>query len=127
MTSKQATKQEPLSLAILDFPLREGKPLSTSSTESTKGMREEKPSAKSSKSPPKKPKVGADLNPTQARSSHVVEENRSFVEIAFETPNIFKLKPLPPDCHFSAFNYFPRRFITPVANREAINLRAQAE
>uniref|UniRef100_A0A915KL19 Uncharacterized protein n=1 Tax=Romanomermis culicivorax TaxID=13658 RepID=A0A915KL19_ROMCU len=95
-----------------------------SSTELTKRTREKKSLAKSSKSPPKKPKVGTDLNPTQARSRRVIEENRSFVEIALETPNVFKPKLPPPDCHFSAFNYFRRRFVTPVANREAINLRA---
>uniref|UniRef100_A0A915K3T3 Uncharacterized protein n=1 Tax=Romanomermis culicivorax TaxID=13658 RepID=A0A915K3T3_ROMCU len=63
----------------------------------------------------------------QAKNICAVEENQRFVEIAFETPNIFKPKPPPPDCHFSAFNYFPRRFVTPIANREAIDLRAQAE
>uniref|UniRef100_A0A915K9M2 Uncharacterized protein n=1 Tax=Romanomermis culicivorax TaxID=13658 RepID=A0A915K9M2_ROMCU len=42
-------------------------------------------------------------------------------------PTVFKPKPPPPDCHFSAFNYFRRRFDTPVTNREAIDLRAQAE
>uniref|UniRef100_A0A915IPA0 Uncharacterized protein n=1 Tax=Romanomermis culicivorax TaxID=13658 RepID=A0A915IPA0_ROMCU len=94
-----------------------GKPLLTSSTKSTKRTKDEKSSAKSSKSPPKKLKVGADLNPTQARSSRVVEENRSFVEIAFETPNIFKLKRPPPDCHFSAFNYFRRQPSTSSINR----------
>uniref|UniRef100_A0A915IAV8 Agouti signaling protein n=1 Tax=Romanomermis culicivorax TaxID=13658 RepID=A0A915IAV8_ROMCU len=105
-----------------------GKLLPTSSTESTKRTREEKSLAKSSKSPPKKPKVGAELNPTQASSSRrVIEENRSLVDIVFKMPNVFKLKPPPPDCHFSAFNYFRRRFVTLVANREAINLRAQAE
>uniref|UniRef100_A0A915HQZ2 Uncharacterized protein n=1 Tax=Romanomermis culicivorax TaxID=13658 RepID=A0A915HQZ2_ROMCU len=56
-----------------------------------------------------------------------VEENRRFVQIAFETPNIFKPKPPPPDCNFSAFNYFRHHFVTPTANREAIDLRAQAE
>uniref|UniRef100_A0A915KXY6 Uncharacterized protein n=1 Tax=Romanomermis culicivorax TaxID=13658 RepID=A0A915KXY6_ROMCU len=105
-----------------------GKPLLTSPTKSTKRTREEKSLTKSSKSPPKKPKVGAELNSTQASSScRVIQENRSFVEIAFETPNVFKPKPPPPDCHFSAFNYFRRHFVTPVTNREAIDLRAQAE
>uniref|UniRef100_A0A915LCG1 Uncharacterized protein n=1 Tax=Romanomermis culicivorax TaxID=13658 RepID=A0A915LCG1_ROMCU len=42
-------------------------------------------------------------------------------------PNIFKPKPPPLDCNFSAFNYFRRRFVTPIANRDAIDLRAQAE
>uniref|UniRef100_A0A915IHP8 Uncharacterized protein n=1 Tax=Romanomermis culicivorax TaxID=13658 RepID=A0A915IHP8_ROMCU len=107
--------------------LLQEKQVPTSSNESTKRTREEKTSAKSSKPQPKKPKVGADLNPTQARDTRVVEENRSFVEIAFEMPNIFKPKPPPPDCTFSAFNYFHCRFVTPIANRKAIDLRAQAE
>uniref|UniRef100_A0A915JPW7 Uncharacterized protein n=1 Tax=Romanomermis culicivorax TaxID=13658 RepID=A0A915JPW7_ROMCU len=107
--------------------LLQGKPLPTSSTESTKRTREEKSLAKLSKSPPKKPKVGTDLNPTQARNRPVIEQNRSFVEITFKTPNVFKLKPPPPDCHFSAFNYFCGPFVTPVDNREAIDLWARAE
>uniref|UniRef100_A0A915K2M0 Uncharacterized protein n=1 Tax=Romanomermis culicivorax TaxID=13658 RepID=A0A915K2M0_ROMCU len=86
-----------------------------------------KTSAKSSKPQPKKPKVGATLNLTQARDTRAVEENRRFVQIASETPNIFKPKPLPPDCNFLAFNYFRCRFITPIANHEAIDIRAQAE
>uniref|UniRef100_A0A915I1S5 Uncharacterized protein n=1 Tax=Romanomermis culicivorax TaxID=13658 RepID=A0A915I1S5_ROMCU len=44
-----------------------------------------------------------------------------------ETSNIFKPKPPLPDCNFSAFNYFQHRFVMPVANQDAIDLRAQAE
>uniref|UniRef100_A0A915K7D5 Uncharacterized protein n=1 Tax=Romanomermis culicivorax TaxID=13658 RepID=A0A915K7D5_ROMCU len=43
-----------------------------------------------------------------------------------KTSNIFKPKPPPPNCNFSVFNYFQHHFITPVANPEAIDLRAQA-
>uniref|UniRef100_A0A915JS46 Uncharacterized protein n=1 Tax=Romanomermis culicivorax TaxID=13658 RepID=A0A915JS46_ROMCU len=108
--------------------LLQGKSLPTPSTELTKRTREEKSSAKLSKSPPKKSKVGAELNSTQASSScRVIGENRTPVEIAFETLSVFKPKLPPPDCHFSAFNYFCRRFDTPVNNREAIDSRAQAE
>uniref|UniRef100_A0A915K6A1 Uncharacterized protein n=1 Tax=Romanomermis culicivorax TaxID=13658 RepID=A0A915K6A1_ROMCU len=99
----------------------------TSSTDSTKRNREEKPSAKSSKPQLKKPKVGTTLSPNQARDICTVEENQRFVEIAFKMPNIFKPKPPPPDCNFSAFNYFRGCFVTPIANRDAIDLRAQAE
>uniref|UniRef100_A0A915HT68 Uncharacterized protein n=1 Tax=Romanomermis culicivorax TaxID=13658 RepID=A0A915HT68_ROMCU len=106
--------------------LLQGKSLPTSSTESIKRMREEKSSTKSSESPPKKSKVGAEINPTQA-SRRVMEESRTPVQIAFGTPTVFKSKPPPPDCHFSAFNYFHRPFDTPVNNREGIHSRAQAE
>uniref|UniRef100_A0A915I4H9 Uncharacterized protein n=1 Tax=Romanomermis culicivorax TaxID=13658 RepID=A0A915I4H9_ROMCU len=99
----------------------------TSSSDWTKRNWEEKTSAKSSKPQPKKPKVGAALSPNQARDIRAVEENRKFVQIAFEMPNIFKPKPPLPDCNFLAFNYFRRHFVTLIANREAIDLRAQAE
>uniref|UniRef100_A0A915JT75 Uncharacterized protein n=1 Tax=Romanomermis culicivorax TaxID=13658 RepID=A0A915JT75_ROMCU len=92
----------------------------TSSSNSTKRNWEEKPSAKSSKPQPKKPKVGAALNPNQTRDTRAVEENRRFVQIVFETRNIFKPKPPLPDCNFSAFNYFHHRFVTPITNQSDI-------
>uniref|UniRef100_A0A915KZ23 Uncharacterized protein n=1 Tax=Romanomermis culicivorax TaxID=13658 RepID=A0A915KZ23_ROMCU len=99
----------------------------TSSSDLTKRNWEEKPSVKSSKPQPKKPKVGAALNPNETRDTRTVEENRRFVQIAFKTPNIFKPKRRPPDCNFSVFNYFRPHFVTPIANRKAIDLWAQAE
>uniref|UniRef100_A0A915I8S2 Uncharacterized protein n=1 Tax=Romanomermis culicivorax TaxID=13658 RepID=A0A915I8S2_ROMCU len=84
-------------------------------------------STKLSKPQPKKPKVGAALSTTQARETHTAEENRKFLQITTETPNIFKPKPPPPNCNFSAFNYFRLHFVTPVTNRDAIDLRARAE
>uniref|UniRef100_A0A915JBG6 Uncharacterized protein n=1 Tax=Romanomermis culicivorax TaxID=13658 RepID=A0A915JBG6_ROMCU len=62
--------------------------------------------SQASKPQPKKPKVGAALSPTQARETHTAEENRKFLQITTEMPNIFKPKPPPPDCNFLAFNYF---------------------
>uniref|UniRef100_A0A915HPB9 Uncharacterized protein n=1 Tax=Romanomermis culicivorax TaxID=13658 RepID=A0A915HPB9_ROMCU len=47
----------------------------TSSSDSTKRNWEEKPSAKSSKPQSKKLKVGAALNPTQAKDTRAVKEN----------------------------------------------------
>uniref|UniRef100_A0A915IKU0 Uncharacterized protein n=1 Tax=Romanomermis culicivorax TaxID=13658 RepID=A0A915IKU0_ROMCU len=107
--------------------LSQERQLPTSSSDSTKRNWEEKTSAKSWKPQLKKPKVGAALSLIQARDTRAVEENRKFLQITTETPNIFKPKPPPPDCNFSAFNYFRRCFVTPIANRDAIDLRAQAE
>uniref|UniRef100_A0A915HZ44 Exonuclease domain-containing protein n=1 Tax=Romanomermis culicivorax TaxID=13658 RepID=A0A915HZ44_ROMCU len=127
--AKRPLPSDALEYAALDVIAHfDGKSLRTPSTESIKRTREEKSSTKSSKSPPKRSKVGAEINPTQASSSRrVIEESQTPVEIAFGTPTVFKSKPPPPDCHFSAFNYFRRRFDTPLNNREAIDSRAQAK
>uniref|UniRef100_A0A915L9C1 Uncharacterized protein n=1 Tax=Romanomermis culicivorax TaxID=13658 RepID=A0A915L9C1_ROMCU len=76
-------------------------------------------STKSLKPQPKKSRVtstGAALCPTQTKETHAAEENRKFLQMPTEMSNIFKPKPPPPDCNFSAFNYFRHRFVTPVAN-----------